>query len=184
MCEQRLLIPSCSFIWLFPGGYYKRLAFSHQRVTICLPSDIGLRALLFLAHNIFDAVQPSSSFLRVYSLAVLDLEWNTQCMVMSFLVPMSASFRSSRLQLTTAAGYRMAGTAKALITVTLFLLKSLLLRARLTRFLYSEVATITHYYYCCRHHHYYTEVNKFFSLENLNKYSTYNKQRLPTAGTT
>ena len=26
---QRLLIPSCSFIWLFPGGY-KALAFSHQ----------------------------------------------------------------------------------------------------------------------------------------------------------
>ena len=52
---------------------------------------------------------------------------------------MSVSFRSSRLQLTTVAGYRMNGTAKVLIAVTLFLLESLLLRARLTRFLYSEM---------------------------------------------
>ena len=32
---------------------------------------------------------------------------------------MSVSFRSSRLQVTTAAGYRMTGTAKVLIAVTL-----------------------------------------------------------------
>ena len=51
---------------------------------------------------------------------------------------MSVSFRSFRLQLTTAAEYRMTGTAKVLIAVTLFLLESLLLRIRLTRFLYSE----------------------------------------------
>ena len=49
-------------------------------------------------------------------------------------------FRSSYLQLTTAAEYQMAGTEKVLIAVTLFLLKSLLLRTRLTQFLYSEVA--------------------------------------------
>ena len=53
-------------------------------------------------------------------------------MVMSFLVPMSISFRSSCLQLNR--------TAKVLIAVTLFLLESLLLRTRFTRFLYSEVA--------------------------------------------
>ena len=62
------------------------------------------------------------SFLLVYSLAVLDLGWNTPCIVISFLVPLSVSFRSSRLQVTTAAGYRMTGTAKVLIAVTLFLL--------------------------------------------------------------
>ena len=44
-------------------------------------------------------------------------------MVMTFLVPMSVSFKSSRLQLTTDAGYRMTETAKALIAVTLFLLE-------------------------------------------------------------
>ena len=38
------------------------------------------------------------------------------------------------------AGYLMTGAAKVLIAVTLFLLESLLPRARLTRFLYSEVA--------------------------------------------
>ena len=61
-------------------------------------------------------------------------------MVMSFLVPMLVSFKSSHLQLTTAAGYGMTETAKVLIAVALFLLESLLLRICLTRFLYSEVA--------------------------------------------
>ena len=61
-------------------------------------------------------------------------------MVMSFLVPMLVSFWSSRLQLTTVAGYQITGTAKLLIAVTLFLLESLLLRARLTWFLYLQVA--------------------------------------------
>ena len=37
-------------------------------------------------------------------------------------------FRSSRLQLTTAAGYPMTWIAKVLIAVTLFLLESLLLK--------------------------------------------------------
>ena len=41
----------------------KALAFSHQRVTFCFPADIGLQALTFLSHNIFDAVQTFSSFL-------------------------------------------------------------------------------------------------------------------------
>ena len=50
-------------------------------------TDIGLQALFFVVHNIFNAVQTSSSFLLVYSLAVLDLGWNTPCIVMSFLVP-------------------------------------------------------------------------------------------------
>ena len=117
---QKLLIPGCSFIWIFPGGY-ETLALSHQRVSFCFPADIGLQALFFLAHNIFEAVLPDS-FLLVYSLAELDLAWNTPCMVMSFLVPTSVSSRSSRLQLTTAAGYWMTGTAKVLSAVTLFLL--------------------------------------------------------------
>ena len=69
---QRLLILDCSFIWLFSGGY-EALAFSHQRVTFGFPAEIGLQALFFLAHNIFDAVKTPSSFLLVYSLAVLDL---------------------------------------------------------------------------------------------------------------
>ena len=60
------------------------------------------------------------SFLLVYSLALLDLGWNTPC-----IVPMSVSFRSSRLQVTTAAGYRMTGTAKVLIAVTLFFAREL-----------------------------------------------------------
>ena len=47
-------------------------------------------------------------------------------------------FQGSRHQLSTAAGYRITGTAKVLIAVTLFLLESLLLRTRLTWFLYSE----------------------------------------------
>ena len=70
------------------------LAFSHQRVTFCFPAYIELEALLFLAHNIFAALPPS--FLLVYSLAVLDLEHKMEhtMMVMSFLVPMSVSFRS------------------------------------------------------------------------------------------
>ena len=135
---QRLLTPGCSFIWLFPGGY-EALAFNHQLVAFCFPAGIGLQARFFLVHNIFDAVQ-TPSFQLVYSLAVLDSGWNTPCMVMSFVVSMTISFRSSRLQLTTAAGYRMTGTAKVLIAVTLFLLESLLFRTRLTRFLYSEVA--------------------------------------------
>ena len=57
---------------------------------------------------------------------------------------MTTSFRSSRLQLTTAAGYRMTRTAKVLIAVTLFLLESLLLRTRLTRFLYSAEVALQH----------------------------------------
>ena len=57
---QKLLIPGCCFIWLFPGGY-EVLALSHQRVIFCFPADIGLQTLLFLAHNIFDAVQTSFS---------------------------------------------------------------------------------------------------------------------------
>ena len=81
------------------------LAFSHQRVTICFSADIRLQALLSFVHNICDAVQTSSSpFLLVHILAVLYLGWNTPCMVMSFLVPMSASFRSSRLQPTSSSG--------------------------------------------------------------------------------
>ena len=136
---KRLLIPGCSFIWLFPNGY-EALAFSHQRVTFCFPADIGLQALVFLGHNILLCRPLPPSFLLVYSLTVPDLEWNTPCMVMSFLVPMSISFRSSHLQLTTVAGYRMNGTAKVLIAVTLLLLENLLLKSRLTRFLYSEVA--------------------------------------------
>ena len=117
---QRLLIPGCSLIWLFPSGD-EALAFSHLRATPCFPADIGLQALFFLAHHIFNAVQ-TPSFLLVYSLAVLDMGWNTPCMVMSFLVPMSVSFRASRLQVTTAAGYRMAGTAKVLIVVVVLVI--------------------------------------------------------------
>ena len=47
---QRLLIPDCSFIWLFLGDY-KALVFSHQRITSCFPADIELQNLLFLAHH-------------------------------------------------------------------------------------------------------------------------------------
>ena len=53
-------------------------------------------------------------------------------------------FRYSRLQLITAAGYWMTGSAQVLISVTLFLLESLLHKTRLTRFLYSEVALQAH----------------------------------------
>ena len=135
------LVPGYSFIWLFPGGY-EALAFSHQRVTFYFPADTGLQALFFLAHNIFDALQtPSSFFLLVYSRAALDLGWNTLCMAMSFHVPMSIYFRSSRLQLTTVTRYLMTETAKVLIAVTLFLLESLFRRIHLIRFLYSEVAS-------------------------------------------
>ena len=74
------LIPGCSFLWLFSGGY-EALAFGHQRVTFCFPDDIGLSAVLFLAHNIFDAVQ-TSFFLLVYSLALLDCRWNTSYIVL------------------------------------------------------------------------------------------------------
>ena len=59
---QKLFIPGCSFIWLFSGGY-EVLAFCHQRVTFCFPAALELQALLFLAHNNFDAVQIPSSFL-------------------------------------------------------------------------------------------------------------------------
>ena len=63
LCQApcRLLIPGCSFIWLFSDGY-KALAFSDQWVTFCFTADIGLQALLFLVHNIFDVVQTPSSF--------------------------------------------------------------------------------------------------------------------------
>ena len=54
-------LPGCNFTWLFPDGY-EALAFNHQRVTFCFPADIGLQALFFLVHNIFNAVQTSSSF--------------------------------------------------------------------------------------------------------------------------
>ena len=132
---QRLLIPGCSFIWLFPGGY-EAFAFSHQWVIFCFTADIGHRLCSSWCTTFSMLCRPlSPSFLLVYSLAVLDLEWNTPCMVMCFLVPMSVSFRSSRFQLTTVAGYRMTGTAKVLIAVTLLLLESLLLRTCLTQFL-------------------------------------------------
>ena len=58
----RLFIIGCRFLWLFSGGY-KAFAFSHQLVTFCFPADIRLEVLLFLAHNIFDAVQSFSSLL-------------------------------------------------------------------------------------------------------------------------
>ena len=93
---QRLLLPGSSFIWLFPSGY-KAPAFSHQWFTFCFSADIGLQVLLFLAHNNFYAVQTCSSFLLAYSLAVLNLGWDIPCMVLTFIVPMSVSFRSSRL---------------------------------------------------------------------------------------
>ena len=57
------------------------------------------------------------SLLLVYRLAVLDLGWNTLCMVMSFLVSMSVFIRSSRFQQTTAAEYQITETAKVLIFV-------------------------------------------------------------------
>ena len=61
-------------------------------------------------------------------------------MVMSFLVPTSAFFRCSRIQLTTAACYWITEVAKVFIAVTLFLIESLVFSTCLTQFLYSKVA--------------------------------------------
>ena len=61
-------------------------------------------------------------------------------MVMSFLVPISVSFRSSSFQLTTVTEYQMAARAKVSSAVTLFMIENFHLRTRLTRCLYSEVA--------------------------------------------
>ena len=60
----RFFIPSGSFISLFLGSF-EELAIFHQWATFCFPADIRLKALLFLAHNIFDAVQTFSFFYLV-----------------------------------------------------------------------------------------------------------------------
>ena len=103
---QRLLIPGWSFIWLFRGGC-EALPFSLQRITFCLfywYRTFRLCSSWLTTFSMLCRPVPPF-FLLVYSLDVLDLEWNTPCMVMSFLVPMSISFRSSCFQLTTATGY-------------------------------------------------------------------------------
>ena len=56
-----LHIADHSFTWLFPGGH-ETLAVSLHLVAFCFPTDIGLQALFFLAHIIFDAVQSPSFF--------------------------------------------------------------------------------------------------------------------------
>ena len=99
---------------------YLALAFCQQRVTFCLPAGIELQALFLLALNIlmlFRPLPPPSCW------CIADLRWDTLCMAMNFLVPMSVFFSDHPIS-----GYRMTETAKVLIAVTLCLLESLLLR--------------------------------------------------------
>ena len=71
---QRLLIPGCSFIWLFSGGC-KTLAFSHRLITICFPADIELEALPILAHKIFDVVAVAAELaVAVVAVAAIAVE--------------------------------------------------------------------------------------------------------------